>query len=82
MRTHQLEGRKREEWVGELQNMACPTLIAINFHLIICLGLSHKFYLGPHYSGCRITIRLTEDAGPSQNTLWPAIFEKGKPNER
>src|SRR5216684_2977872 len=22
MRTHQLEGRKREEWVGELQNMA------------------------------------------------------------
>src|SRR5713226_4602329 len=23
MRTHQLEGRKREEWVGELQNTAC-----------------------------------------------------------
>ncbi len=22
MRTHQLEGRKREEWVGELRNMA------------------------------------------------------------
>ena len=23
MRTHQLEGRKREEWVGELGNVAC-----------------------------------------------------------
>ncbi len=23
MRTHQLEGRKRKEWVGELRNVAC-----------------------------------------------------------
>ncbi len=56
--------------------MAHPMLITIDFHLIVCLGLSHKFHLGPHHSGSRIMIGLTKDAGLSQNTLWLAIFKK------
>jgi hypothetical protein len=58
-----------------------PSLIAIDFHLLIHVDLSRELHLACHWTG-RITIGLTKDVGASRDTLWPPVLEKGANVER
>src|SRR5580692_9803071 len=60
--------------VEGLHITAPPTLVAVDLHPFVCLSLLRKFHFACGCNGSRV---LSEGTGASQDTLRPAVLEKG-----